>query len=918
MIQLINSIKGDLVENITPPAKFHTLYNTPDSRFISLEMYGGLTIDIDGSGVKSIYPYFAASEEASNCDKSQFKNLVKSGDLIPLYGVDVEDPQRGYYDVLKSEAGYVIKTKRVGVWTPNVSFDVEVVGDSNGGYITYKIPNAFGLEGIGWGYYSSICTHFDFKNTPSLNGVGYWGDTENLNSDLFFRVNASTYPTPDSFKVWLKSVKDEFEILYKLYQKEDVDYSDTPAGIYLSKAGTQYPNTNFLSTYAYCVIRYLVYSSNSKESIVCYNKYDNCYLDYQDNGNITLNFDISPKVPYYDLIKEEQRLFYKDRYFVIKKINDRRKTVTTVTAELDLDDFKTGAKFEFEAVEQTLSNYLDDIVLGTEWSHKNANTVSKKHTIRLTNVDKLDRLLEAEEVWGCRFSFDNKNKVINVINVETIQPSGAYVMQDLNLTNLERKGDSSNFCTRLICRGAQIEEGSYVTFADINDGKDYVENFTYSDKVIEKTWADERYVNPQSLLDDAIEKLKELSTPVRTYSCSVIDLAKANPKEYGFLALNMYDVIYLLDSDTGLRLKYRIVNYVDYEDNKLNNTVTLSTLNYSLTGTITLIKKTLDYPGDIEISGKTLNEIKQDVEVNSSKISERYTKGQTDALVQSLITQSKDEIRTEVSEKYVSNSDYSQKISEIEQNVNGVSLSIKSNGYRNLIKNSVGLSYDYSEGQLVIPNWNYEGQVEITQCESISGSGYSLTSLSKTPAKMTQELKLVASKQYTIGGKVKSNLGISTLKIELVQLDDDTKRTTLVNQSGITDLELQDFQYTFNSPYRSCYLVITEENTLYSGTFITDFILVEGNSLISWTQSEQELYTDFVNVDSSGIQVGNNYTEMKSKMTTHSFEIYRGNEKRINVAPDGTRLQKTIIEDDLTVGSVKMLKRDEGVDFVVL
>lgn len=918
MIKLINSIRGDLTEGITPKAKFHTLHNTPDSKFISLEMYGGTTIDIDESGVKTIYSYFAASEAASSCDKSQFKELVGSGDLIPLYGVDVEDPQKGYYDVLKSEAGYVIKTQNVGIWTPNVSFEVEVVGDSDGEYITYKIPSAFGLEGTNWGYCSSICTHFDFKNVSGLNESGYWGDTDSISSDLFFRVPVADYPTASSFKSWLKSIKDEFEILYRLCQKEEIDCSSTPAGVYISKAGTQYPNTNFLSTYAYCSIRYLVYTSKSTDSVVFYNKYDNCYLDYQDNGNIILNFDISPKVPYYDLIKEEQRLFYKDRYFVIKKINDRRKTVTTITAELDLDDFKTGAKFEFEAVEQTLSNYLDDIVLGTEWYHSGAETVSKKHTVRLTDVDKLDRLLKAEEVWGCRFSFDNKNKVINVINIDTIQPSGAYIMQDLNLTNLERKGDSSNFCTRLICRGAQIEEGSYVTFADINNGKDYVEDFTYSDKVIERTWSDERYVNPQSLLDDAIEKLKELSTPVRTYSCSVIDLAKANPEEYGFLALNMYDVIYLLDSDTGLRLKYRIVNYVDYEDNKFNNTVTLSTLNYSLTGTITLIKKTLDYPGEIEISGKTLNEIKQDVTTNSSKISERYTKGQTDALIQSLIVQSQEEIRSEVSEKYVSGSEYSQKISEIEQNIKGVSISIKTNGYRNLIRNSVGLNFDYNEGQLVIPNWTYEGQVEITQYESISGSGYSLTSLSETPAKMTQELKLVTSKQYTIGGKVKSNLGISTLKIELVDLNDDTRRTPLINQSEISDSELQEFQCTFNSLYSSCYLVITEENTLYSGTFITDFILVEGNALIGWNQSEQELYTDFVNVDNSGIQVGNNYTEMKSKMTTHSFEIYRGNEKRINVAPDGTRLQKTIIEDDLTVGSVKMLKRDEGVDFVVI
>jgi len=58
---------------------------------------------------------------------------------------------------------------------------------------------------------------------------------------------------------------------------------------------------------------------------------------------------------------------------------------------------------------------------------------------------------------------------------------------------------------------------------------------------------------------------------------------------------------------------------------------------------------------------------------------------------------------------------------------------------------------------------------------------------------------------------------------------------------------------------------------------------------------------------------------MKAHITTSSFEISRGDDLRINVAPDGTRLQKTIIEDDLTVGSMKEIVRGTiGVDFVLL
>lgn len=76
--------------------------------------------------------------------------------------------------------------------------------------------------------------------------------------------------------------------------------------------------------------------------------------------------------------------------------------------------------------------------------------------------------------------------------------------------------------------------------------------------------------------------------------------------------------------------------------------------------------------------------------------------------------------------------------------------------------------------------------------------------------------------------------------------------------------------------------------------------------------------TTTVTIDSAGIEVGTSESEIHTKMTPDSFQILQGEENRINVSPEGTRLQKTIIEDDLTVGTVKMIDRVSGIDFVVL
>ncbi len=80
-----------------------------------------------------------------------------------------------------------------------------------------------------------------------------------------------------------------------------------------------------------------------------------------------------------------------------------------------------------------------------------------------------------------------------------------------------------------------------------------------------------------------------------------------------------------------------------------------------------------------------------------------------------------------------------------------------------------------------------------------------------------------------------------------------------------------------------------------------------------------KVVTTSVVINESGITVGNSDCEMETQMTPDSFKVLDKNSiARINVSPIGTKLQKTIIEDDLTVGVVKMIKRNNGVDFVYI
>lgn len=80
-----------------------------------------------------------------------------------------------------------------------------------------------------------------------------------------------------------------------------------------------------------------------------------------------------------------------------------------------------------------------------------------------------------------------------------------------------------------------------------------------------------------------------------------------------------------------------------------------------------------------------------------------------------------------------------------------------------------------------------------------------------------------------------------------------------------------------------------------------------------------KVVTTSVTIDETGIIVGNTDYEMQTNMCPDSFKVLDKNKnERINVSPEGTKLQRTIIEDDLTVGAVKIIKRDNGADFVFI
>ena len=443
------------------------------------------------------------------------------------------------------------------------------------------------------------------------------------------------------------------------------------------------------------------------------NNRSNFNLVYDYEGGQTLSFDIPTSDEIYSFLYEENILHYGDNEFKINKIN-QRKIKSTVTAVLNLDDWKKSFYHGFHETYALFSEIVN-LAIPDGWTVEGAGTVTGRRTISLEGATPYDILMQSMSTYNIVFEYHILKKTIKVIKPDTYQSRGLYITDELNLKELEFKGDSTTFATRLYAFGKKTEEKdeegnvtstTYVDFSSINNGKTYVDNNEYSNRIIVQYWQDDRYTNPQSLLDDAIDKLKELSKPSRSYSCKLIDLSRINEK-YRYLDFKLYDKVTLIDSISKVHVQHQIVEYVDYPDNRNNNSVSLSSVFKKITGTIDNIKQSISgIDTEIKRAESSINEIIRDVESNTLRIQQTYTKGQVDEIKESIIQQTSDTI------------DFS--IQEVEKRI----LSQTSAYIRDVIESSEGYYLNNDVVSTVLTARMYQGNDEIDQEGSYSYTWY--------------------------------------------------------------------------------------------------------------------------------------------------------------------------------------------------
>lgn len=315
---------------------------------------------------------------------------------------------------------------------------------------------------------------------------------------------------------------------------------------------------------------------------------DNFFIDELWSGLDELVFDIPVTDPAYKSILEESVVVYEQEYLV--KAIDGGGSTAKIKCQLNLDALKAGMRLGYSNNSDTVAGTIQG-VLPAGWIAVDHSHFTARRTIKSDGATPLEIIQQCPDTYGVVIRYDVKHKQVHIWDPDSFEPLGAFASRDLNLKEVNYKGKSSDLVTRLYAEG---KDG--LTFAAFNGGKTYVEDFTYTDKVISAYWKDERYTVAENLLTDAKKQLKELAVPSMSYSCSVLDLAKTNPELYGHQDFSLMQVIRLVDDIKGQSLNHQVVQCRRYPFYPEKNVVTLSTVAPKIQSTVKNLQLQIEKP----------------------------------------------------------------------------------------------------------------------------------------------------------------------------------------------------------------------------------------------------------------------------------------------------------------------------------
>lgn len=668
----------------------------------------------------------------------------------------------------------------------------------------------------------------------------------------------------------------------------------------------------------------LVYKNDVDEQFV-FSYYRNLYFDVGINELISLVFEI-PK-EYRHLFEVESQIIEDGQLYDIKNIEpfyggykvECRQAVYTLQAQ-----FNKSLNFPH----QTFENILKGI-LPQGWSYKIVGNLKERRTITADHKDSWQVFTEAIKKFNYEYKINSSKQEI-IVGKELGTDRGAYFMDDFNIDDKDITEESFEFATRIIPEGM-----NGLKINQINNGKDYLEDKSYSWKTITYHWKDERYTNIENLKEAAAEKLKVLSRPRITIKLKVKDLSEA----VGVYAqkYEVGDYVYLIDKDRKTKERFRITGGRFYPYKPFENELTLANRPVDI---VDDVNETIELTKEMWEETRVRFETTEEAIKGSVATAKRYTddsfktykteREQTDSRIYESITESTtyvdpktgqtkpiidkqleidktiDGINVSLKDQLTTNQDFADRLEGIRKNISENNININSKIDKDLakVKKELGESIDYTKVDFKKRNDLLALELE-SASKSISEANAELGELSNK----FDDFNTTAENKYQIIDKeilgIKSNFKVARDEITAEITSASKTQEQAINQMG------KDTEASIKTYLNANYSTSTQTDEKISQevgslkTLVNADIgdlskeITEAKSKIEQTKNSITAKVSEVEVDINNVQKNIRSLSTDVKITKNGLESkVSANEviSKINQSPEAVKIQARNID----------------------
>ena len=294
-----------------------------------------------------------------------------------------------------------------------------------------------------------------------------------------------------------------------------------------------------------------IYDSSNKFLTLLDTNINNIYTtDTLSTGQRTLCFQVPCDEVYINYIDEENYVETDNYRYIIKEVKSDSNDFVTVYCSADIEVIKGAIFLHFDCYDKNIQQGYEYCLGGSPgWSVNYHSKDKTKITYQEPNVNAYDMLRRIAEDYGQEIWFDTKNKVLEVFDKLGVN-RGVYYSNELKLKQLKKHSQTYDYATVLYPFG---KDG--LTISNVNNGKIFLEDYTYSNKYIQKVWIDETIEVPEILKKKATNYLNEIAQPKASYQLLVSEIGDN---------VSIGDEIILVDKIKRIKQTQRVVKIVRY------------------------------------------------------------------------------------------------------------------------------------------------------------------------------------------------------------------------------------------------------------------------------------------------------------------------------------------------------------------